>query len=315
MKESISYSFLLNIVILFIFVCFAIVMGVFSYYKAFRANTIIINAIEKYEGYNCLSAEEAATKLASIGYNVPFDVKCKSSYGEPCVVDSNKNYAVVNFNLDYNDGEWMNKGNDNGTIEEMNSKIDCDADGNCTSTKTYQYGVYTYMYVDLPVISGFIRVPFFAKTEELHEFRDLVITNIGDVQRAYDRNFLPRDVIYDILVDKDFSSNIRKKYKNDTEFIGFLDEYLDGKDDSNYIKFYAQDLLSLDNDIFNAGNDDFDDVVFYNPVYAWHKEYFINNARTSVLTKSLIFSGKHQDVLNGFNFGCGTETIIDYSYD
>ena len=68
MKESISYTFLLNIVIVFVFTCFAIVMGVLSYYKAFKVNNIITNSIEKYEGFNNLSRNDINLKLNSIGY-------------------------------------------------------------------------------------------------------------------------------------------------------------------------------------------------------------------------------------------------------
>ena len=102
MKESISYSFLLNIIILFITVCAAIIMGIFSYYKAFRANSIITETIEKYEGYNCIAKEEIARKLGGIGYNTPFNVKCKNSDGN-CETDNaeNGNYKVTSYNLDF----------------------------------------------------------------------------------------------------------------------------------------------------------------------------------------------------------------------
>lgn len=219
MKESISYSFLLNIIILFIVVCVAIVMGIFSYYRAFRANTIVISSIEKYEGYNCLSAQEAAQKLNGISYNVPFTVKCKTSDGN-CMTDSDANYKVVSYNLNSSSGENNDKfdtvykslykslsqediqekkykfENWNSTDEEkrnyssMNSEIDC-VNNVCESTKSYQYGVYTYMYVDLPVVSSLIRIPFFSKTKELHEFRNLVYATGKAVGKIYDSNYLP----------------------------------------------------------------------------------------------------------------------------
>ena len=193
MKESISYSFLLNIVIVFIFVCAAIIMGIFSYYKAFRANTVIVNAIEKYEGFNCMSQEEAALKLSSIGYNVPFKVNCKSNWGTPCVTDSNDNYAVISYNLDdatVSDSFYA-------LNDQMNSKIySCENNNNCNSTKRYQYGVYTYMYVDLPIISSVARIPFYSKTREMYEFRDLVKGENGKGEIiAYDINNVPQGFI------------------------------------------------------------------------------------------------------------------------
>lgn len=203
MHESISYSFLLNIVILFVFVCGAIIGGIFSYYRAFRANTIIVNEIEKYEGYNCKSKESIAKKLQSITYNVPFNVKCKSS--EPnCITDNdeNGNYAVVSYNLDYNDGSYAYG-------EVMNSKVSTDG----SYTERYQYGVYTYMYVDLPVVSQILRIPFYSKTKVLHEFRHLVKT---DLFGTYDLNIIPSDIKGDFSVTQyttEFSKRGLKNYQ------------------------------------------------------------------------------------------------------
>ena len=58
MKQSISTSFMLNIVIIFIILVFAFLAGTLSYTKAFRVNSKIVNELEKYEGYNDLSKRE-----------------------------------------------------------------------------------------------------------------------------------------------------------------------------------------------------------------------------------------------------------------
>lgn len=163
MKESISYSFLLNTIILFVFVCASIITGIFSYYRAFRANTIIINEIEKYEGFNCESIDSISKKLNSISYNVPFNVKCKDSYGDPCKTDNeeNGNYAVVSYNVDVGNDKYV-----------YGDKMDASGLG-IIFTKEYQYGVYTYMYIDLPIVSQLVRIPFFSKTNVLHDFRNI----------------------------------------------------------------------------------------------------------------------------------------------
>ena len=227
MRESISYTFLLNIIILFIFVCFAIVMGVFSYYRAFKANTIITSAIEKYEGYNCLSAQEAAIKLNGISYNVPFDVKCKGNYGTPCMVDDNKSYAVVSYNLDTasNLGQssyvgYYSKKDNKKKYSFMNSQIFNKCNEHQCSTKHYQYGVYTYMYVDLPVVSGLIRIPFFSKTRILYEFRNLRYGGTKNGVQQYDSNYITDDYIKEKGIDinsqlvniSDFASYIQAQY-------------------------------------------------------------------------------------------------------
>ena len=173
MKEGISYSFLLNIIILFIFVCFSVVMGISSYYRAYKAGAIIVESIEKYEGYNCLSEKEIALKLGSITYNVPFNVSCDSK-GTSC--KTGDGYVVVVNDLDLNSDKkaWN---------ENMNSSYSCEERSNvfegstteikvCSTNKHYQYTVYTYMYFDLPVINSIVRIPFISKSKILYEFRN-----------------------------------------------------------------------------------------------------------------------------------------------
>lgn len=180
MKESISYTFLLNIVITFIFICFAIVMGTFSYYKAFRANKIISQIIEKYEGYNCASKQEIATKLNNISYSTPFKVSCKASE-QPCTANENAGFKILAYDL----SEFTEKEKKYVSNDPMNSKAEIDNFEVINGTKEYQYGIYTYMYVDLPVISSIIRIPFFAKTDVLYEFRDFSYYYNKD--RVYDK--------------------------------------------------------------------------------------------------------------------------------
>lgn len=211
MKESISYTFVLNIVIMFIFICAAVIMGIFSYFRAYKANTIIINEIEKYEGYNCLSAQTIAQKLSTISYNVPFDAKCKSNYDKPCMTDENKNYVVISYNLDHNKGNYVriNDANEyglgidqkenNDKYSEMNTQYKCE-NSVCTNTKKYQYGVYTYMYVDLPIVSSMIRIPVYTKSSVMYEHR-----NIYEGASEFKTNLL-----YDTRnIPEEFNTNIQ----------------------------------------------------------------------------------------------------------
>ena len=166
MKESISYSFLLNIVIVFVFLCFAIIMGMFSYHKAFRANTIILSAIERYEGYNCASKGEINKKLGTIGYNVPFTPSCKKSE-KNCVVDTERKYKIVSYNLDGPSG-------DAGVTYINDITGTAYIDGTKKQTRHYRYAVTTYMYVDIPIISQLMRMSVTTKTDTMYEFRDIM---------------------------------------------------------------------------------------------------------------------------------------------
>lgn len=217
MKESISYSFLLNIIILFIFVCVAIIMGIFSYYKAFRANTIISETIEKYEGFNCVSKEEIARKLGGLGYNTPFNVQCKSSDGN-CETDSdtNGNYKVISYNLDFEGNHVYN--------EDMNSTYKCEEKNGinyCTTNKHYQYGIYTYMYVELPVVSSLLKLSYFSKTNPMYEFRNFYVEQTSSTSRSGETTTktLTTDVesIFDNLYKKEYIDGklyVKDQYKN-----------------------------------------------------------------------------------------------------
>jgi len=188
MKESISYTFLLNIIIIFVFVCAAIITGTLSYYKAFKANKIIVESIEKYEGYNCLSKAEISRKLATVGYNTPFSVKCKSSDGH-CEADSTFGYKVISENLDFDTNNTNMDNNNSSAItsliygEKMNSPYKCErkkvkneeTKWVCTTNKNYQYGVYTYMYTEMPIVSSLLRISLYTKTSTLYEFRNFYV--------------------------------------------------------------------------------------------------------------------------------------------
>lgn len=225
MRESISYTFLLNIVIVFVFTCFAIVMGILSYYKAFRANSIISETIEKYEGYNCVSAEEIARKLGNIGYNTPFDVNCNGK-GDYCMTDTSHNYAVVSYNLDipenssgsniaYKDSDAYKYSDDYSAekFKTMNSTYECDSNG-CVTNKHYQYGIYTYMYVELPVISSLMRIPFFSKTSIMYEFRNFYVENDTNSETGSTTiRYTDVESSYDNLYSKEYKDG--KLYVND----------------------------------------------------------------------------------------------------
>ena len=68
MNQSVSYTYLLNIIIIFILVAFMVLMGTLSYTKAFRVNSKIANAIEICEGDNSCSQAEINRIINNFGY-------------------------------------------------------------------------------------------------------------------------------------------------------------------------------------------------------------------------------------------------------
>lgn len=136
MREGIGSIFLYNIMILFIVIIFAFLAGTVSYSKAFRVNSKIVNAIEKYEGYNDLAASEINRVLKTLGYKVG-GANCKTKDGAKPISSLDYAFCVYYLNVD---------------------------------AKHYRYGVMTYLYLDLPLIGNSIKLPVYSKTERIYKF-------------------------------------------------------------------------------------------------------------------------------------------------
>lgn len=138
MKESISYTFLLNIIITFIVISFFVIMCIMSYTKAFRVNSKIVNAIEISEGYNKVSKDEINKIVTSYGYQ-KINVGCPKKEGQDAIntVDGRTNDGTCIYYFDNGD--------------------------------KYNYGVVTYMTFDFPIVSTLIRIPVYTRTMSLYE--------------------------------------------------------------------------------------------------------------------------------------------------
>jgi hypothetical protein len=119
---------------------FSFVAATLSYAKAFRVNSRVVNAIEKYEGYNIVASKEIENALSSYGYTV------------------NKNYACP----DRNDGGKL--------IERFENNYAYCIYYYKEDARHYTYGVLTYIYVDLPFVSDFLRLPVYTRTERIFKF-------------------------------------------------------------------------------------------------------------------------------------------------
>lgn len=150
MRESIGYTYTLNIVIIFILIAFAILMAIMSYSKAFKINNRIMNEIEKCEGYNTCAVNEINRILSSYGYsgatvNCPErdDVKAMTSL-------NNFEMCVYYENTENKSDNVFNRYLDNGDHK-------------------YRYGVLTFYHVDLPLINRF-RLPVYTRTNWIYDF-------------------------------------------------------------------------------------------------------------------------------------------------
>ncbi len=147
MRESIGSVALYNIVMVFIVVTFAIVSGTLSYSKAFKVNNSIINAIEKYEGYNSTAGDEINSKLISLGYQTMSSrSSCQPRNNTPAMsLDYNREYEICIYKYDVPTKEW--------------------------SGRYHNYGVVTYIYFDFYGLwPSVIRIPVYGVTRDIFEF-------------------------------------------------------------------------------------------------------------------------------------------------
>lgn len=146
MKKSIGGAMLFNIVIIFLIVVFAILAGTLSYTKAYRMNSKIINALERYEGYNASSKQEIEYILGAMGY-LQGPAKCpeRKVNGVLGTATAGDRYQYCVYLFD----------NDTTTFDK--------------NRQYYSYGVMTYMTFNLPIV-GTIKIPIFGKTNRIYRF-------------------------------------------------------------------------------------------------------------------------------------------------
>lgn len=132
MRQSIGMNAQLNLIITFILIVFGLIAASLSYYKAFKVSNVIIDSIEKYEGYNEFSEEEISRNLSTLGYQGSYR-RC----GDDNLNDTNFGYCVY---LD---------------------------DDDCS----YKYDITTYMTFQLPIAS-FIKIPVGFSTKQINKIKE-----------------------------------------------------------------------------------------------------------------------------------------------
>ena len=152
MREGIGSVVLYNIIIVFIVITFGFLSATLSYVKAFKVNGKIANALEKFEGYNSLSAAEIRDSLNTIGYRQE-QIECDT------ITHNGKTYIPVNEN-----GISVSKIHE-FCLYEYNDKGNNDFEGNY-----FSYGIVTYIHVDIPVLGGFFKLPVISESESIFKF-------------------------------------------------------------------------------------------------------------------------------------------------
>jgi len=135
MKEAIGTSFVFNMMMVFVGVMIALLVGSLAYSKGFKIRNRIIDIVQKYEGYNDYAKEEIDKNLADIGYKLSKNNKCRERNGVTATQDSDYRYCIYRYD---------------------------------TSKGPY-YGVTVFITIDIPIIGDFVEIPLYGETRILFE--------------------------------------------------------------------------------------------------------------------------------------------------
>ena len=145
MRASVGGVSLLNIFIVFFIIVAFLLTGTVMYYKGYKVNSKIIDAIEKYEGYNQESAKEIDRILSSLGYRKSSNNSC--SDGSTC------------HNTDYD--------------FKVTCSLDAKTDANNSTEINGRYIKYTvtsYIFIDLPLGLSPIKLPVTTRSNPIFQF-------------------------------------------------------------------------------------------------------------------------------------------------
>lgn len=160
MRESIGSTFLYNIIFIFIIIVFGLITATLNYYKGYKVNTRILQAIQRNSGYNSSSKTDIDRVLKGIGYTIErngIQNTCPSRDGKVAITSNKAGAGDTSYFYCVYYYENESGANDNGkTTNEGKSRY-------------YSYGVTTYIYIDLPIV-GQIKIPVFTKGERIYRF-------------------------------------------------------------------------------------------------------------------------------------------------
>ena len=156
MREAIGSAFIVNLILIFIGVISALVIGSISYSKAYKVKDRIIYIIEKNDGWSDSVKAEVDKNLKSIGYKIDsgFNSNCERIYERRY----GSSYDAANLVHGANIGE--------GQYDYCVYKNHYDS-----SIGDY-YSVTAFMHFDIPLIGGFLEFPISGETSVIYEVID-----------------------------------------------------------------------------------------------------------------------------------------------
>ena len=156
MKEAIANAGVFNLIIIFVIVLIMLFIGSLSYSRGFKAKNKVIEEIEKDQDFTASTQARVEEWLGNIGY--------RNITGYDTAADRCAN-SISGSNGGY-DGTLANT---QGQFEYCVYEFDTCA-GNSNSSKCGKYyRVITYMYFDLPVLGGILKLPVTGETMIFNE--------------------------------------------------------------------------------------------------------------------------------------------------
>lgn len=155
MREAVGSAFLVNLILIFIGVVSALLIGSISYSKAYKVKDRIIYVIEKYDGFNESAANELDVALRDIGYPLRSGnrSRCEGIYRQKA------GSSFKEANLLHGDS--------------VNSEYDY-----CVYKYEYEtgigvyYGVTSFMRFDIPLLGGLLTFPVSGETSLVYDVID-----------------------------------------------------------------------------------------------------------------------------------------------
>ena len=158
MKESIGYSVTINIVITFIIIIFAFLASAIVYFKTNKASNIVVETIQKYEGYNRTAKDEIVRKLASLGYG-SHSINCAQTLSTTSAY-----YTNVSTTCTFTDPGGSTANNNRGYCVYL-----------CTDSGIedyYYYKVRINMMINVPIIGDLLDIPIYSNTDRIYDFEN-----------------------------------------------------------------------------------------------------------------------------------------------
>lgn len=159
MKEAIANAGVFNLIIMFVIVLLALFIGSLSYSRAFKVKNKIVEEIEKDQGYTSVTETEINSWLQQIGYRVNTgSTKNTDKCARTVTGNGGKNGTLINIEGIY---QYCVYEFDTCTYTKE-GKVDSSKCGK-------YYRVITYMYLDMPIIGGLLRIPVNGETMIFNE--------------------------------------------------------------------------------------------------------------------------------------------------